>query len=72
MAINQRPTKSQRPTQEQTKQELQRVRADEARRLNVPVEPDLYKAMKRRAVEEDRSISEITRELWREYLKEQA
>jgi len=69
MAIKQRPT-SERQVQEKTKSDLQRARADESKRLNVPVPPDLYRQMKRQAVEEDRTMSEITRQLWEEYLKE--
>lgn len=38
------------------------------KRLNADVEASLYKRIKARAVEEDRSISDITRALWVEYL----
>lgn len=38
------------------------------KRLNAHVEASLYKRIKARAVEEERSISEITRQLWVEYL----
>jgi len=69
MAINQRPTGSGRQTQEQVKEDLARPRADESKRLNVPVPPELYQQMKRQAVEEDRSLAEITRELWLQYLQ---
>ena len=39
------------------------------RRLNIDMDADLYRRMKRQAVEEDRTLSEITRELWTEYLR---
>lgn len=68
MAIKQRPTRDQPRKQDEVKEDLARPRADESKRLNVPVPPDLYKAMKRQSVEEERSISEITRALWQEYL----
>jgi hypothetical protein len=38
------------------------------RRLNTDIEESLYKRIKLRSVEEDRSISDITRQLWIEYL----
>lgn len=38
------------------------------KRLNADVEAALYKRIKSRAVAEERTISEITRELWIEYL----
>lgn len=38
------------------------------KRLNTDIEDSLYKRIKIRAIEEGRSISEITRELWIEYL----
>lgn len=70
MGINARP-KAPRETQEAVRDEIARPRADESKRLNVPVPPDLYRQMKRQAVEEDRSIAEITRELWSNYLNAQ-
>ena len=39
------------------------------KRLNADVEANLYKQIKTRAVMEDRSISDITRQLWIDYLK---
>jgi hypothetical protein len=39
------------------------------RRLNIDMDADLYRRMKRQAVEEDRTLSQITRELWTEYLR---
>lgn len=38
------------------------------KRLNAVVEADLYLRIKSQAVREDRSISDITRTLWIEYL----
>lgn len=70
MAIKQRPSDSGRKTQEKVKGELSKPSADESKRLNVPVPPDLYQRMKHQAVAEDRSLAEITRELWQEYLQE--
>ena len=41
---------------------------EKRRRLNAEVPESLYRAIKLKAAEEDRSISEITRDLWAEYL----
>lgn len=38
------------------------------KRLNAEVEAALYKRIKQQSLNEDRSISEITRQLWLEYL----
>lgn len=38
------------------------------KRLNADVEATLYKRIKSQAVAEERTISEITRQLWIEYL----
>lgn len=38
------------------------------RRLNVDVEDSLYRRIKVRVAEEDKTITEITRDLWIEYL----
>tara|TARA_R110001592_G_scaffold25736_5_gene97446 strand:- start:674 stop:880 length:207 start_codon:yes stop_codon:yes gene_type:complete len=38
------------------------------KRLNADVEANLYKQIKTKAVMEDRSISDITRQLWIDYL----
>lgn len=61
--------KVQRPSR-QKDHLLQEIRQTERakRRLNAAVEASLYKRIKARAVEEDRSISDITRALWIEYL----
>lgn len=39
-----------------------------SRRLNVNMPDDLYRKIKLRCAEEGRDISEITRDLWIEYL----
>lgn len=67
MAINQRP-KSERATQAEVHERISRPTAADAKRLHVPVDAELHRAMKQRAVDEDRTIAEITRELWRDYL----
>ena len=41
---------------------------EKKRRLNAEIEDSLYRRIKIRAAEENRTISEITRELWFEYL----
>jgi len=38
------------------------------KRLNAEIEEALYRRIKMKAVEEGRSISDITRDLWSEYL----
>ncbi len=70
MAINQRP-KGERATQSEVHERISRPTAADSKRLHVPVEPELHRAMKQRAIDEDRTIAEITRELWREYLAAQ-
>ena len=40
------------------------------KRLNTDVEASLYRRIKQQAFLEERSISEITRQLWLEYLSE--
>lgn len=42
--------------------------ATEKKRLNAEIEESLYKQIKMKSVEEGRSISDITRDLWSEYL----
>ena len=50
---------------------LQQVQETEQpkKRLNADVETSLYRRIKAKAVDEDRTISEITRQLWIEYLR---
>jgi len=38
-------------------------------RMNLMIDKSLYRLMKIRAAEEEKSVSEITRELWKNYLK---
>lgn len=45
-----------------------RETAAPTRRLNIDVEAALYRRMKTQAVKEDRTLSDITRQLWQEYL----
>ena len=42
--------------------------SEKKRRLNAEIEDSLYRRIKIRAAEENRTISEITRELWLEDL----
>ncbi|MEQ3750328.1 MAG: hypothetical protein ABNH26_13225 [Celeribacter sp.] len=42
--------------------------SEKKRRLNAEIENSLYRRIKIRAAEENRTISEITRELWIEFL----
>ena len=59
-----------RPSQqprERLRQEV--VSADEPKkRLNAEIEASLYRRIKAQAAHEDRTISDITRALWLEYL----
>ena len=50
---------------------MQEVAGDSGkkRRLNTEIEESLHKKIKVRAAEEGKTISEITRSLWIEYLK---
>ena len=41
---------------------------EKKKRLNAEIEENLYKRIKMKSVEEGRSISDITRDLWSEYL----
>ena len=41
---------------------------EKKKRLNAEIEESLYKRIKMKSVEEGRSISDITRDLWSEYL----
>lgn len=42
---------------------------EETRRLNVVINESVYRQIKMKAVEEGRSVSDITRDLWDEYLR---
>lgn len=63
---------SKRPSRgDETRARLLRDVADtieKKRRLNADIEDSLYKQIKMHAAEEGRTISEITRSLWVEYL----
>ena len=67
MGLCQKPSKSR--TQQATHERLAKA-IDGTKRLNVPIDGALYRQMKRQAVEEDRTMAEITRELWEGYLAE--
>jgi hypothetical protein len=63
---------SKRPSRrDETKDKLLREvteTAERKRRLNAEIEDGLYRRIKARAAEDGRTISDITRELWVEYL----
>lgn len=63
---------SKRPSRrDETKTKLMREVteiAERKRRLNAEIEDGLYRKIKARAAEDGRTISDITRELWVEYL----
>ena len=61
-------TKRPSAAKERLLQELQE-NAVPLRRLNADIEATLYRRMKARAVQEDRTLSAITRELWLQYLE---
>lgn len=48
--------------------EVTETAAEKKKRLNAEIEESLYKRIKMKSVEEGRSISDITRDLWSEYL----
>jgi len=54
--------------QQQIHDQISRPTAAESKRLHVPVPPDLYRQMQQQALNEGRSLAEITRELWAGYL----
>ena len=49
-------------------QEVTDTASEKKKRLNADIEESLYKRIKMKSVEEGRSISDITRDLWSEYL----
>ena len=63
---------SKRPSRrDETKTKLMRdvtETSERKRRLNAEIEDRLYRRIKARAAEDGRTISDITRELWLEYL----
>jgi len=48
--------------------EVTETATEKKKRLNAEIEESLYKQIKMKSVEEGRSISDITRDLWSEYL----
>lgn len=61
-----RPTKN---IKEQLLEEVQNSNAPK-KRLNAEIEAELYLHIRSRALMEDRSVSEITRQLWIKYLNQ--
>jgi macrodomain Ter protein organizer (MatP/YcbG family) len=57
-----------RPSEKNRLLEEVRATTTPTRRLNIDVEATLYRRMKTQAVKEDRTLSDITRQLWQEYL----
>ena len=59
-----------RPSQQPRERLLREVRSTDEpkKRLNAEIEASLYRRIKAQAAQEDRTISDITRELWFEYL----
>ena len=49
-------------------QEVTETVAEKKKRLNAEIEESLYRKIKMKAAEEGRSISDIPRDLWSEYL----
>ena len=49
-------------------QEVTETVPEKKKRLNAEIEESLYRKIKMKAVEEGRTISDITRDLWAEYL----
>ena len=66
MGISQKPSKT--STQTATHDRLAKS-IDGTKRLNVPIDAALYRRMKLQALQEDRTMAEITRELWEGYLE---
>ncbi len=59
-----RPTKN---IKEQLLEDIQDTNVPK-KRLNAEIEADLYRRIRSKALMEDRSVSEITRQLWIQYL----
>lgn len=49
-------------------QEVTETATEKKKRLNAEIEESLYKRIKMKSVEDGRTISDITRDLWSEYL----
>lgn len=69
MALSKKPGAS-RPTQDRVHEQVMQT-ATGYKRLNVPMPADMYRQIQQQALNEDRSIATITRELWARYLVEQ-
>ena len=69
MGLSQKPSKTK--TQQATHERLAKATAG-TKRLNVPIAATLYQRMKLQAVQEDRTMADITRELWESYLAEKS
>ena len=57
-----------RPSHKEQLTEQVKTTTPEMKRLNAVIEANLYRQIKTRAAQEGRSISDITRALWIEYL----
>jgi hypothetical protein len=66
------PLSTKRPSAKERLLDEVRETGGRVKRLNIDMDADLYRRMKRQAVEEDRTLSEITRVLWNEYLRKHA
>lgn len=61
------PARSMRSIKDQLLHEVQDTQ-ESKKRLNTDVDASLYRRMKSQALREERTISDITRQLWTEYL----
>ena len=69
MALSKRPSGKPGASQQQAEVREQISRhVTGVKRLNAPVPADLYRRIQQQALDEGRSVAEITRELWRHYL----
>lgn len=71
MALSKRPSGKAGASTTQAKVHEKVVQgATGTKRLNAPVPADLYRRIQQQALDEGRSVAEITRALWMEYLGE--
>lgn len=69
MALSKRPSGKAGASQQQAEVHSRAMRtATGTKRLNAPVPADLYRRIQQQALDEGRSVAEITRELWARYL----
>jgi len=61
------PISTTRPSKARLKKSL--FDDSEKTRLNCEMEKTLYKRIQKRAIDEERTVSKITRQLWVEYLE---